>query len=120
SSRRRHTRCYRDWSSDVCSSDLGLVFNQIEIKLNDFSHRAAEALEVGLLPLAEVLRFFVREVFLFILGGIVDAVAELVAQEEHHLVVPRLAAIARAFNRSAEISQHKRWEQQIRQNRSGL
>src|SRR3989337_3898548 len=22
SSRRRHTRCYRDWSSDVCSSDL--------------------------------------------------------------------------------------------------
>src|SRR5438128_6148513 len=24
SSRRRHTRCYRDWSSDVCSSDLNL------------------------------------------------------------------------------------------------
>src|SRR6266542_5039596 len=22
SCRRRHTRCYRDWSSDVCSSDL--------------------------------------------------------------------------------------------------
>src|SRR2546429_3297127 len=26
SSRRRHTRCSRDWSSDVCSSDLGLSF----------------------------------------------------------------------------------------------
>src|SRR5207245_4971817 len=25
SSRRRHTRCYRDWSSDVCSSDLGSI-----------------------------------------------------------------------------------------------
>src|SRR5690554_7337277 len=25
SSRRRHTRCGRDWSSDVCSSDLQLV-----------------------------------------------------------------------------------------------
>src|SRR5207245_8721797 len=24
SSRRRHTRCYRDWSSDVCSSDLNI------------------------------------------------------------------------------------------------
>src|SRR5208282_6183447 len=24
SSRRRHTRCYRDWSSDVCSSDLAM------------------------------------------------------------------------------------------------
>src|SRR5207245_5837941 len=27
SSRRRHTRCYRDWSSDVCSSDLGRTSN---------------------------------------------------------------------------------------------
>src|SRR2546422_5010907 len=25
SSRRRHTRCSRDWSSDVCSSDLAAV-----------------------------------------------------------------------------------------------
>src|SRR2546429_7376098 len=25
SSRRRHTRCSRDWSSDVCSSDLVLI-----------------------------------------------------------------------------------------------
>src|SRR2546429_1072220 len=25
SSRRRHTRCSRDWSSDVCSSDLRVV-----------------------------------------------------------------------------------------------
>src|SRR2546422_4867378 len=25
SSRRRHTRCSRDWSSDVCSSDLGIA-----------------------------------------------------------------------------------------------
>src|SRR5207245_8776092 len=27
SSRRRHTRCYRDWSSDVCSSDLARGWN---------------------------------------------------------------------------------------------
>src|SRR2546422_9722678 len=26
SSRRRHTRCSRDWSSDVCSSDLVLLY----------------------------------------------------------------------------------------------
>src|SRR2546422_4150087 len=25
SSRRRHTRCSRDWSSDVCSSDLWVI-----------------------------------------------------------------------------------------------
>src|SRR5207245_3145737 len=29
SSRRRHTRCYRDWSSDVCSSDLIFAPTQI-------------------------------------------------------------------------------------------
>src|SRR5207245_3347217 len=28
SSRRRHTRCYRDWSSDVCSSDLVVVLGR--------------------------------------------------------------------------------------------
>src|SRR5438128_7057530 len=29
SSRRRHTRCYRDWSSDVCSSDLLSVTRRV-------------------------------------------------------------------------------------------
>src|SRR2546422_7281073 len=28
SSRRRHTRCSRDWSSDVCSSDLAPFYDQ--------------------------------------------------------------------------------------------
>src|SRR5205814_5685251 len=28
SSRRRHTRCLSDWSSDVCSSDLALIDHQ--------------------------------------------------------------------------------------------
>src|SRR3712207_3719492 len=29
SSRRRHTRYWRDWSSDVCSSDLAIVFIEV-------------------------------------------------------------------------------------------
>src|SRR6266436_4622802 len=33
SSRRRHTRCSRDWSSDVCSSDLGL--RVIDVRRDD-------------------------------------------------------------------------------------
>src|SRR6266542_6059843 len=43
SSRRRHTRCYRDWSSDVCSSDLGLaqVFPRLGLA---HSNRAEEIL----------------------------------------------------------------------------
>src|SRR5699024_11735763 len=30
SSRRRHTRSKRDWSSDVCSSDLGAIISKYE------------------------------------------------------------------------------------------
>src|SRR5690554_7146683 len=32
SSRRRHTRCGRDWSSDVCSSDLVKLLRAIQEK----------------------------------------------------------------------------------------
>src|SRR5690554_113691 len=36
SSRRRHTRCGRDWSSDVCSSDLTFIGDvKIEYLLNE-------------------------------------------------------------------------------------
>src|SRR6266542_639600 len=38
SSRRRHTRCYRDWSSDVCSSDLP---SELERHLGHEAERAA-------------------------------------------------------------------------------
>src|SRR5215203_6537117 len=34
SSRRRHTRYWRDWSSDVCSSDLGVQLLGIRSKTN--------------------------------------------------------------------------------------
>src|SRR5256884_6583703 len=39
SSRRRHTRCSRDWSSDVCSSDL-------DTALRDFVDRLQHAPDV--------------------------------------------------------------------------
>src|SRR5207245_3578707 len=35
SSRRRHTRCYRDWSSDVCSSDLDVDHPRGEALVDD-------------------------------------------------------------------------------------
>src|SRR2546429_701431 len=36
SSRRRHTRCSRDWSSDVCSSDLVIRGPAKEVKREDW------------------------------------------------------------------------------------
>src|SRR5207245_4977363 len=38
SSRRRHTRCYRDWSSDVCSSDLFLLSTRRGKQFNSMVH----------------------------------------------------------------------------------
>src|SRR5207245_8625967 len=37
SSRRRHTRCYRDWSSDVCSSDLYDLNGNLDIFKTNFA-----------------------------------------------------------------------------------
>src|SRR5207249_6767541 len=54
SSRRRHTRSKRDWSSDVCSSDLKDVPHEsFEVPRNSrqvgrpFAHRDADALAVA-------------------------------------------------------------------------
>src|SRR5215813_3834246 len=49
SSRRRHTRCGRDWSSDVCSSDLQLVLerhDRLEATRVSLPAAAAEQLAV--------------------------------------------------------------------------
>src|SRR5207245_8188548 len=46
SSRRRHTRCYRDWSSDVCSSDL--IVETLQMGTRD-SHINASDHHVALL-----------------------------------------------------------------------
>src|SRR5690606_40638072 len=39
SSRRRHTRFSRDWSSDVCSSDLGDMDGYAAVKKRIFQHQ---------------------------------------------------------------------------------
>src|SRR5687768_15882554 len=50
SSRRRHTRCSRDWSSDVCSSDLREARGEGQIKLKDFRRQAEAAMEMVNIP----------------------------------------------------------------------
>src|SRR2546422_3148624 len=47
SSRRRHTRCSRDWSSDVCSSDLGAFAAEasVAIESNPYVYRVVPGKE---------------------------------------------------------------------------
>src|SRR3712207_7282022 len=42
SSRRRHTRYWRDWSSDVCSSDLALAVGHLEGRILHLARLLAE------------------------------------------------------------------------------
>src|SRR5437867_4957291 len=46
SSRRRHTRSYGDWSSDVCSSDLELVVRTHEL-VADLARKGYEVVYIG-------------------------------------------------------------------------
>src|SRR2546422_10681107 len=52
SSRRRHTRCSRDWSSDVCSSDLKEIRDKVlrvlrAVQLDELADREATKLSGG-------------------------------------------------------------------------
>src|SRR5207245_7988138 len=49
SSRRRHTRCYRDWSSDVCSSDLDI--HNLSLKFAVITHNVEHSGAVGRIEL---------------------------------------------------------------------
>src|SRR5690606_40672600 len=52
SSRRRHTRFSRDWSSDVCSSDLIMINNKWSVSCMAISH--SELLQLKNLGMASV------------------------------------------------------------------
>src|SRR3712207_6405114 len=49
SSRRRHTRYWRDWSSDVCSSDLGVVIDK-KLFSRVVKNRGSKLADKALLP----------------------------------------------------------------------
>src|SRR5207253_6407285 len=46
SSRRRHTRWTREWSSDVCSSDVGPLVNLIDFE-GDYGGKKRPRLQIG-------------------------------------------------------------------------
>src|SRR5690606_40373408 len=67
SSRRRHTRFSRDWSSDVCSSDLvGFLTLPIMAAINNFGHDFGQI--SAQLPELKILlqdKYFLFKIFVF-------------------------------------------------------
>src|SRR2546429_5431073 len=61
SSRRRHMRCSRDWSSDVCSSDLRLVDGDAVRRLPALAELVQADEQDGVLDRIEEPRFAVGE-----------------------------------------------------------
>src|SRR5690625_5612568 len=84
SSRRRHTRWPRDWSSDVCSSDLtdGLGLDKVGIETD----------EKGFIPVNDELRTQVNNIYAIgdVVGG---AMLAHKASDEAVMVVERLAGL---------------------------
>src|SRR5207245_7526142 len=83
SSRRRHTRCYRDWSSDVCSSDL-----PVELVSRTGSNVHLHRLPLGMALLGSLhfqRRFYPRQRTHLLLGlphGPLNPVPLLILQRE--------------------------------------
>src|SRR5882757_8885822 len=72
SSRRRHTRYWRDWSSDVCSSDLRLVFVGITTQEISFPHPLMHRREMTLLASRNALTGDFSRIIQLIENGQID------------------------------------------------
>src|SRR5690606_39999748 len=89
SSRRRHTRFSRDWSSDVCSSDLHARITQLSEE-----HGVIEGLSRGELPIGERVAIIpnhaclvsnLHDYLIAIRAGTVEAVWRVARSEERRV-----------------------------------
>src|SRR5256884_2830759 len=107
SSRRRHTRCSRDWSSDVCSSDLVLLPTDdtaIRRKLDQWF----AGLEIEPKVIGEFEDFALLRVFGQAGAGIVPVPTTLEKQFHNQDKVIRLGIARNVFGRFYAISAERK------------
>src|SRR5215813_14829827 len=92
SSRRRHTRCGRDWSSDVCSSDLELIAlaKQKPGQLNFASSGVGSGTHLN----AEQFRFAAGIDAVHVpYKGVPEALIDLMTGRTHYFLTPLVPAL---------------------------
>src|SRR5205809_2408121 len=112
SSRRRHTRCSRDWSSDVCSSDLsdsdplpelGIRLEACRVHQDPSLHRPPRQVEETSMTVSQrLIRCFWRQADDHL--GAVDAAAHVSVEEERdppeHLLLLQPFALSKGETNS--------------------
>src|SRR5207248_11696153 len=89
SSRRRHTRSYGDWSSDVCSSDLGFW---LTTQLLDYEELGDFLLRLGLSWL------FLTFLSFLAFSGVVTALSTFFLSEDLRLLLTAPVPVRRLFH----------------------
>jgi len=84
----------------IADEVVGTALDHIEVEGDDLADDAAEAIEVRHFPVAEVRDFIAIEVFLFVFGGIVSAVAELLLDKGYEPSPPKLCATFAKIHRT--------------------
>jgi hypothetical protein len=92
---------HRAIAAQATNNVIGLVLHDIQIVLNDLADHTAESFDVLFFPLPELPGLFIGEIFLFVFGGIVNAMPQIIVQKRRKFSTPQLAAIRREFNRAA-------------------
>src|SRR5207302_1399381 len=91
SSRRRHTRFSRDWSSDVCSSDLPVVCGFIGASIIGVGPYRT-GIVVGFI--AAVIHYLLTLIGVFVVAFIIDTLAEMFGGRKNFASAFKVAAYA--------------------------
>src|SRR5215470_2606230 len=89
----------------IADNGVGAVLDQVKIVGDDLLHGAAEAIEVCLLPGAELARLGFSQVLQLVFGGIVNLVPQLL-ERRGDSQTPAFAFVRRVLNGACEVEKH--------------
>src|SRR5580700_161317 len=104
-------RCFPALRQRIPKTDqvISLVLDEIQIERDDFAYYAAKTFQVRRLPLAKMRNLFLAQVFLFIFGGIINAMPQLLTQKRRQFAAPQPTAVFRIFDGTAQVGKHGAW-----------